>query len=340
MFAKVADEKKIRCFRQAEFVIACRMLLKVLLLQTMIALCAAQPLHALPKQVAPVAVALQQQAGENGMLVWHTAHYRITSPTEIKGEDLKRIAQIAETITWVVKNETLPLYAPPPGERALIAIYPDTRQYEAAGGYAGTAGSYEPRKSCLFLNGSYYFESAPRAGSRLTPVHNEDLLVHEMVHLCMHRYMGRLPAWVAEGFAEYYACMHTRAGNFSFANPEMSIRDHLRDRYRRDDPTVFVRAVAEIAPLHGRAWLDLMAKLAEKDRYQAYAIALLMIHYHLHGGEVRRGSIVALLEEAAKQERFRPIAYAVDGPVVGAALQQFWKPRGLQIQYPVADKAP
>lgn len=320
--------------------IVCRMDLKRFMAHTLIAVCAAPSLQALPKQVAPVAVELQKQAEENGVWVWHTANYRITSPAEIKVDDLKRMAQIAETITWIVKNESLPLYAPPPGERALIAIYPDTKQYEAAGGHAGTAGFYEPRKSCIFLNGSHYFPSTPLAGSRLTPVNNEDLLVHEMVHLCMHRHLGRLPAWVAEGIAEYYSCMHTKGGNFSFANPEMSIRDHMRARYQRDDPTVMVRSVAEVAPLDGRAWLDFMAQLADKDRYQAYAIALLMVHYHLYGGEVRRKSMIALLEESAKQQRFRPLAYAVDATVVGTALQQYWKTRGLQIQYAVADKAP
>lgn len=306
----------------------------------MVAVCAAPSLHALPKQVAPVAVGLQKQAEENGVWVWHTPNYRITSPAEIKVDDLKRIAQIAETITWIVKNESLPLYAPPPGERALIAIYPDTKQYEAAGGYAGTAGCYQTKKSCIFLNGLHYFPSAPLAGSRLTPVNNEDLLVHEMVHLCMHRHLGRLPAWMIEGIAEYYSCMHTKGGNFSFANPEMSIRDHLRARYQRDDPTVMLRSVAEVASLDDRAWLDFMAQLADKDRYQAYAIALLLVHYHLYGGEVRRKSMIELLEASAKQQRFRPLAYAVDAPVVGAALQQYWKSRGLQIQYAAAEKEP
>lgn len=285
------------------------------------------------KMVAPRQVVLQNVGLAGDRETWHSEHFQILVHGAVKPDEVKKIAVIAETTHWLLRQQSLPLAAPASKDRALVEILADSVSYVRAGGIPESAGCYLTRPPRLLLDGSHYFASAFRAGRRLPAAHNEDLVVHELVHLCMHGHMGIVPQWVTEGVAEYFSCMHSHGGNFVFTQMEFQIRDHIRVRAAAKLPQVPVTAVEKVAVLDSRRWLDFLRDLPAEDRQQPYATALLLVHYYIHGGKDRRQEFAQLLQDSLQQQRRRPIIFAIDAAKTSAALRPFWKEKGLPLRW-------
>jgi hypothetical protein len=284
----------------------------------------------LPLRVEPRPAVMEAQPDEGGRKVWHTRFFRIDSDLEIRPNDLAKLAQVADTTATVLKTHPLPLFAPPQGQRSRISIHADAADYVRAGGFHGTAGFYVAPQAKVLLRGDFFTKGPEK---KLMPPHyDEDILVHELVHLCMHRVNARLPHWLVEGLAEYFACAHQGGGRFSLADMDKSVRDHLRSRLSPDDPGIPLVPVGDIAGLRGRAWLRYVESLAQEDRFQAYATALLLAHYHLHGGPARLETLRRLLEDDAASVPVTP----EDAPKVQDALTRFWKSSGLTLEFPAS----
>lgn len=301
-----------------------------LLLLLLPPLAAAVPL---PREFMPQPATLEQQTDEQGRRVWHTRFFRIDSDMELPRNQLLRLAQVADTTASVLKNHPLPLFAPPEGRRSRIAIYADAADYVKAGGLHGSAGFYLSRQALVLVRGDFLANPRDPAKSLLPLNYDEDIVVHELVHLCMHRQNAGLPQWLVEGLAEYFACAHEGGGRFSFADPDKAVREHLRSRLSPENPVVPVIRVAEIAPADGRGWFRLMESLPENERYQAYGTALLLAHYHLHGGPQRLDALQTLLETAPRARRETVLLAEEAAPETQNGLSRFWKPKGMSLDF-------
>ncbi len=273
-----------------------------------------------PALAAPVV--LEPQPRENGRLVWHTRHFQIHSEVRIGERDLQRLARVADQTAEVLKEHPLPLYAPPPG-RPRIEIFGTTTSYREAGASPDSAGMYLWRRQAVVLNGRHLFVSTP--GSGLRPVTQEPLVVHELVHLCMHRVQHRVPMWFAEGVAEYFACAHQGNGRFDIRNLDRAIPSHLRKRHDRGSPQVAMAPVDEIVPLSNEEWGKRIRMRPIEEVYRPYATSLLLCHYYIHGGKERNDELRAMLS-APRGEHARPDP---DAAATEAALVRYWKPKGL-----------
>jgi hypothetical protein len=293
-------------------------------------------------EVAPQAVTLARQPDDKGRQVWHTARFRIDLDLDLAAEDLKRMAQVMETTAQVVKLQKLPIYAPPAG-RPRVAIFARDADYAAAGAPAGTAGYYDWRRACVAIRGTSLVHVAERP-SRLTPRNDEDLVVHELVHLCMHGVNSRMPQWFDEGMAEYLSCGHLGGGRFSFANIDAAIREHLRVRMNPQNPEILLVPLAGIASLDSQGWSAYVESLAPNDRYRAYASALLLTHYYLHGGPERTEWLhKALRPEPPETFRRRKLP-SIETAGVEEVIERYWKPKGITPKFgnhknPAADAA-
>ncbi len=290
----------------------------------------------LPRDFPPLKVDLTAQPDQGGRKVWHTTHFRIDYDVGLRGEDLTRLAQVAETTAAVLRAHPLPLFAPPLKGRPGISIHGGDEGYEAAGGVRGSAGFYigDRRGSArVVLRADSLFHAPGSERSRLPPRHNEDLVVHELVHLCMHRVNNGIPQWLAEGIAEYFSSAHRGGGRFSFGNIDASVRDHLRIRLNPDDPRIPLISVAEIATLDSEEWLDYIIRLPEEKRYHAYSTALILAHYHLHGGRERLERLRELLENAERRNRPPVFLEKETAAEVEAALSRYWSPKGLTLVF-------
>lgn len=277
----------------------------------------------LPKrEIAPVEVILTAQPDEGGRKVWHTENYRIDFDLDLSGDELKRIAQVAETTAWLVKHHPLPIFARSPG-RSRISLYSLDEDYTAAGGVAGTAGYYNGWINCVLIRGSAFKPTAD-GRRRMLPRQDEELVVHELVHLCMRGHFQRMPLWFLEGVAEYFASAHLGAGRFSFVNQDASIRQYIRRRLSPSDPMAPVSPLQDIVGMNHTTWMDYLRRSAAEDRYRPYASALLLTHYYLNGGSQRFEWMRAALTRPPDGKLAR-----IDTTGMETAIIRYWKPKGL-----------
>lgn len=298
----------------------------------LIPIAAADPL---PRQILPAQAKLQALPDEDGRKIWDTRFFQIDSDVELKPNELLRLAQVADTTALAVKAHPLPLFSPPGGTRPTLSIIADPKDYRAAGGFSGSAGFYVSHKAAVLIRGDYLVRPQDPARSRLPPRHDEDLVVHEIVHLCMHRVNQRMPQWFLEGTADYFASAHQGAGRFNFSDMDKSVRDHLRIRLSPDDPDIPLVPVADLIGLNGRDWLRYIESLPVDERYHAYATALLLAHYHFHGGTVRRDALRKALEAQPRRGRISLLIPTGAATATQDALLRYWKPRGLSLKFPV-----
>ena len=275
----------------------------------------------------PQPAVLEAKPDEDGRKIWHTRYFRLDSDMELRPAELTRLSQVADSTAMVLKNHPLGLFAPPQGQRCRIAIYKENKDYVQAGGAHGTAGYYFSRKAIVVLQGEYFQEGAGRG---MPPHYHEDIMAHEVVHLCMHSVNRKLPQWLVEGIAEYFACAHSGSGRYNFNDIDKSVRDHLRSRLSPNDPGIPLVPVADLAQLDSHKWLDYVTQIGADDRYQAYATALLMAHYHLHGGEQRQALVKAAIAAEGPGKEF-PME---DPAKIQENLTRYWKAKGLTLEFP------
>ncbi|MBK1827704.1 hypothetical protein [Haloferula rosea] len=268
---------------------------------------------------------------EAGRRTWHTSRLSIQSTANLSPRDLNRLVTVAEATVRAVAAHPLPLFKPPSDERLRIIILHDDASYVAEGGRVGSAGMYLWRQQCVILHAQHLFRSLP--ASRLRAEADESLVVHELVHLCMHSAPPNLPQWLKEGICEYFAAAHQGAGKFRFDQPEQSIRRHLRKRFDPADPEIPVAPIHEIAGLDARQWSAYLDRLPLDERLPPYATALLLTHYYLHGSKERQDLIRRALETPTKEAR-EPVDLHLRGEnsKILEQLGNYWRPKGLQLK--------
>ncbi|BCX49932.1 hypothetical protein HAHE_38400 [Haloferula helveola] len=262
---------------------------------------------------------------------WNTRVFRIESEIQVAPDRLQRLAQVADTTAQAVRDHPLPFYAPPENDRPVLRIYGTVESYAAAGAMAETAGCYLWKRREVALNAVHLFQKIP--GSRLGPLTDEDLVVHEIVHLCMHGSQGRMPQWFSEGACEYFAAAHRGAGRFQFTDIEREIRLLLKKRLAPDGGATELLAIREVAGLGSRDWSTKMLRLQPEDRYRGYATGLLLFHYHLHGERFDDLKIALKRQPPAPPESFEELPN--EAPQLERGLVEFWKGHGLGVRFTV-----
>jgi len=284
--------------------------------------------------LVPLPVKLDELPSEQTGTRFRTHRFEISSDAPIQRDQAAKFSQVIDSVPMAVSRLPLPLLAPPEGELPRIQVVTRAEDYQAAGGPAGTAGFYDSRGPRLLVLRRHLLNSPADATSRLGPSPNQDLLVHELGHLCMHRYLGRTPQWFAEGACEYLACLHHADGRFRFRNPDAAIREHLRSRFNPRDPLTPVTSIKHLAGLSGDGWTNLTNHMPAQDRYRNYATALLLFHYHLQGGAERLENTRRRLETSLIQRN--PSIQWLDPQEITSlqqSLTRFWQPRGLQLRF-------
>jgi hypothetical protein len=278
-------------------------------------------------------VKLEAQPDDAGRKVWHTPNFRIESDVPLAEESLTQFAQVMESTAWVVKHHELPLYAPPQ-QRAGVKILGRDEDFRSQGGPELAAGYYDgPRKHVLLRASSLVRQ--PAGGVRRAVSHDEALVIHELVHLNMHGVLHGLPQWFVEGIAEYFSSAHRGAGRFDFSNPDAAIRDYLRARGNPREATVRLVKIPEIAALGDLEWIAYLEKLPESERIAAYGSALLLTHYHLHGGKARIDWLRECLSTPPPRRGRRLAVPVIETEGVEQAIGRYWKSRGLTPEFTI-----
>lgn len=282
-----------------------------------------------PGEVVPV---------EGRERTWDSRNFRLVSEIELPPADLKRLATVADATARAVASHPIGFFDDPGDSRPELRICADAERYRSAGGLAGTAGWYLWKKRAVVLDAEHLFPE--RAGSSIRAMPDEAIVVHEIVHLCMHRSQGRMPQWLSEGICEYFAAAHEGGGRFRLDDMDRRIREHLKSRFGERPEGIPLLPFSSITGHDHREWTDFLLRLPAERRYEGYSSALLLAHYHLH---------------APARRDFLKIAFGSRPPKVGTeldldepssreiqtAITRFWKPKGLTLHFteppPAAD---
>jgi len=262
---------------------------------------------------------------------YQTKHFIISSPVVIDSELLKNFTQTIESVPVVLRAIPLPIFSPPRGERASVHLCRNEEEFIISGGPPGAAGFYSGRKRRIILRSEYFLSEA----GKIRP--DYDLLIHEFTHLCMHQHLWKHRPWFYEGVAEYLASAHTHKGSYRFSQIETSIKDHIRRRAPASENRVILPKLDHLVELTPRQWHEMVSTQEPKQVANTYFAALLLVHYHFHGGKERRETVASYLEQIAniehKRQELPQLVEAEQAKHLHTKLRKYWAPRGLQLQF-------
>ncbi|MEM6910519.1 MAG: hypothetical protein AAF555_02955 [Verrucomicrobiota bacterium] len=271
---------------------------------------------------------------QNGSYRYVTRHFQHHSPEALPIRHLEHLAVLADSIPLLLQAHPLPLYQPSPQQPGHIQLYANEDDFVEAGGFKNLAGIYLSLKQRTLLRADLLFPAHRMPASARLPERHDNLVLHELIHHSMHGFSGRVPHWFYEGLAEYLVAHHDGGGSFSFGRTEQRLREHLELYYSTRQPIFSVVPLADLIRWTDQEWNDLLAELEPEDRYQPYASALLLVHYHLSGP-----SRLAALDSWLKQllqpnQNLAPFPMtAAELNVAQERLQDFWRRRGVTLHF-------
>lgn len=284
----------------------------------------------------PVKLSIAVDATTGNQIVT-TSHFRMVAETEINRPDFARFARVVESVPQLIEKFPLPLWAPTTRKKVEILLCKDEASFKKAGGSEGAVGWWDGGKGRALIRADYFLAPPRPENSRLQPRPDQDLLVHEMVHMSMGGILWRIPPWFSEGVAEYFAVCHRGDGWYMFRDVESSIRDHLRFAAgaNKKDGKFQLLSVEKILNLDHEGWLATAQDELNGNAYLPYATALLLVHYHFNGGGARREKVAAHLTKLhGLSNRTRtPVFPTEDAKVIQERLVKFWGPKGLHLAF-------
>lgn len=277
------------------------------------------------------------QGGDNKPFVYHTKHFELRSTKALSRRHLQTFATTAESVPQALARLPLPLLGMPKGGRAKVLIFPDEDTFVQAGGIVGAAGYYSGRKEAILLRADTFLEPAQSSGSKLPPKADYRLLVHEFVHLCMHRDLAYLPTWFTEGVAEYMAAAHVNNGVYRFNNIASAIRQRVKQCIPQDTDVITLPKVRETMNFTAKTWQTRIEQGDTRDSYRPYGTSLLLVHTLFHGGEKRRDATRTFLTNIRARkplsDQVEVLIPSKDRDTIEQRVARYWRPRGLRIKF-------
>ena len=271
----------------------------------------------------------------DGSLIVESPHFRIVAESNIGRQDLSRFARVVESVPQVIKSHPLRLWNSPQKSITDILLCKDETSFTKAGGNRGAVGWWDGDKRRVLIRADYFLAPPRTETSRLQAQPDEGLLVHELVHASMSASLWRLPPWFTEGIAEYFSVCHQGNGWYLFRDLESLIRNHLRHAVSRNKigQHFHLISVSSILGLNHKDWIKASQNQPGGNAYLPYATALLLVHYHLHGGAERRAKTSAHLQkiQILSPRNASPAFPTEDAEVIQKRLVNYWSSRGLQL---------
>jgi len=189
-----------------------------------------------PVSIPAIASPSLSRHSDRGGPVWVSPRFEFVAYEGLDRERLQSIATICESSDRAIRRAPLPLSWARAGEsRRRVHLYEDAEDYRrATGGPASFAAHYDLRDGSVHIPvSSFSGVDLGRATGRFELERRDtlDVVVHELIHQSAP-VLGppRVPAWVTEGIAEYFAAMHVSGGSFAFAHPRRQVRRYLKQR--------------------------------------------------------------------------------------------------------------
>lgn len=239
----------------------------------------------------------------------------------------EKIKLVVKNTFSVVENSHLPIFDPieataPP----VLEVFASSNDYHDAGGTPGSAARYLGSERKLIFQQSYLIRE--QADGKLSL--DQRLLVHETIHLAMHRRQFELPQWLIEGICEYFAACHCDKGQFDFRKAETSIKRHLALRYRHVNSASYpTTSVSTLLSLDLPEWDQQVADLPLGKKHHPYTTALLLTHYLIHGSKSQQRKLLEYLKSPQDHDSL----LNKEPQIIETQLARFWKSQGIALYF-------
>ena len=173
-----------------------------------------------------------------------------------------------------------------------IRVFEFREDYHEAGGTKTTVGMYRSHENDVLLLAGPLIRAVESANGAEK---NHHLVVHELVHGSMRHWLGRVPAWVSEGLAEYVAAAQVKPGVYEFSNMEKRITRNIM-RFNGNKAEVrFLGRHPKFWTASQSVWIRGLTDNGEGN-YDRYATALLIVHSWMHESETGLATLQSLFE--------------------------------------------
>ncbi|MDB6118161.1 MAG: hypothetical protein JWO08_1942 [Verrucomicrobiaceae bacterium] len=265
-----------------------------------------------PRSVAlqgtPAVSIIERTSISGRQYAMQTEHYEFQSDAQVGADVVREMARVFEA-TYEL-NKLLPLRLHPEPEkgrpRFVARLFSKDRDYFAAGGMQGSAGTYSRDQACILVPISSMGVKMVNGRMQTERTENTETLIHEVTHQMMNTWLPLVPRWYAEGSADYIAMADYVHGRFFLNQMEDRLRRYLKRRGQQGDTFMMLRP-AELMTLDAKTWSMALASNAG-GASQNYASATLLTYYfyHLDG----KGDAAGMLKYLRAIERGAPEAEA------------------------------
>ncbi len=232
-------------------------------------------------------VSVVMEDEEKKIFVYRSPNYEFVCDSKLGVNVVKEFGRVFE-VTHLA-NCLLPLDLKPEPEKLkklyTATIYTNESDYLKSGGVEGSAGVYSSGKKSLMV--PLVSLGVKMFGSRVTIDYQNksySVLVHEITHQVMNRWLSRLPTWLIEGSAEYVSYAKYENGRLDFSEIEKSMKG----------ATTLLHPAA-LMSIEGAAWT---AALTEGGSGLNYRSAAYLTYYFYRLDDKKDGAhMVALFRD-------------------------------------------
>ncbi len=210
---------------------------------------------------------------KTGRFAYKSNHFEFHSNVKLAKGVIKDFSAIFENTLSAVDQFPIKLNPVFAKEKLYqTQLFETKEQYYADGGLAGSGGSYFPEKKKILIPLSSL--GVKKASSTYVvdkSKEDNDTLIHEITHQVMHQWLGKLPIWMAEGFAEYFSNIPYERNTFYFY--KFKLKDALKSPAK-------LRSFATILSLDYQQWSEDLAS-NPKTSHLNYQSAWIYIVYFI-----------------------------------------------------------
>ncbi len=259
-------------------------------------------------QGTPAVSIIERTSISGRQYAMQTEHYEFQSDAQVGADVVREMARVFEA-TYEL-NKMLPLRLHPEPEkgrpRFVARLFSKDRDYFAAGGMQGSAGTYSRDQSCILVPISSLGVKMVNGRMQTERTENTETLIHEVTHQMMNTWLPLVPRWYAEGSADYIAMADYVHGRFFLNQMEDRLRRYLKRRGQQGDTFMMLRP-AELMTLDAKTWsMALASNAGGASQNYASATLLTFYFYHLDG----KGDAAGMLKYLRAIERGAPEAEA------------------------------
>lgn len=238
---------------------------------------------------------------EKREFIYESENYRFISDIQLSTSLVREFSEVFE-VTLLV-NSLLPLNLrpiPEPGREKFVArIFENATDYANAGGVPGSAGIYsgadrEMKLPITSLGVRTY-------GDKVTMDYRAEdfgVLIHEITHQSMNRWLARMPLWLVEGSAEYIELAEYDNGRMSFRQQDNRLLNRIETYFGSPFTMVDLETLMALTP---QQWA---AELQSARGANNYLSALILTYFFYHfDGEGEAEGMKAYLQAAEQMQR-------------------------------------